>query len=89
MRRWLKRLGLALSLGAVSLLAFHSDHAEVRHSAQDHHCCPCHHYSVSPNAAVAAPAPTLLFAERAPAVPAAIRPVDVLGPGAARAPPFS
>ena len=55
MSHWVRRLGLALSLAAYALLAFHVHHADADHSSPAHHCCPCHSYSTTPNVSVALP----------------------------------
>ncbi|MBI5200394.1 MAG: hypothetical protein HY925_02310 [Elusimicrobia bacterium] len=89
MRRWLARVGLALSLAAYAVLAFHVDHADADHSAPAHHCCPCHAYTATPNAeaAVAAPATALERLVAARELPAASS--SRRTPGAPRAPPVA
>lgn len=89
MTRWFRRLGLALSLSAFGLLAFHADHADEDHASPTHHCCPCHYYSVSPDTAAPLAAPALP-GERQPQTAESPRlAADVREPGAARAPPAS
>lgn len=88
MRLW-RRLGLALSLCAFGLLAFHADHANADHSNPTHHCCPCHSYSAAPNVAAAPIARAqkverLVCAVEAPAAKPALRTES-----APRAPPVA